>query len=226
MTDFIAQHIQTAAAYAPLWGFVFIFVFMAIESSFIPFPSEVVMIPAGFLAIRGELTTGIWYLDCIIALIVGTAGSLAGEYVNYFIAEKLGRTLLYKYGKYFFLKPETLDRAEELFRKYGDITTFVCRLLPAIRQLISIPAGLAQMKHSRFIFFTVLGAGIWNVILLGAGVYFGHLSGNMTYVELVHKGKDVISSHYGWVLAGLAVVIVVYIFVQKAVMKKKTETAA
>ena len=221
MTDQIAQHLQNASAFAPTWGFLLIFIFMAIESSFIPFPSEVVMIPAGFLALRGEMTTGIWWLDCILAVLIGTAGCLLGAYINYFLAEKLGRTLLYRYGKYFFLKPDTLQRAEEVFRKHGEITTFICRLIPGIRQVISIPAGLSQMKHKPFIIFTSLGAGIWNLILTAVGAYLGHLSKDMSYVELVHKGKQMISDHYIWLLLVLAALVGGYLLIHHKVMKKE-----
>ena len=128
MTEQIAAHLDAIAQYAPVWGFLLIFIFMTIESSFIPFPSEVVMIPAGFLAFKGQLTTGNPWIDCIIAVVVGCLGSIAGAYINYYLALKLGRTFLHKYGKYFFLKEPTLDRAEEIFRKYGELATFVCRL--------------------------------------------------------------------------------------------------
>ena len=131
MTDIIAGHIEFAASHAVVWGFIIIFIFMTIESSFIPFPSEVVMIPAGFLAYRGALTTGIPWLDLVLAVFFGLLGSLAGAYVNYYLSVWLGRPFLHKYGRYFFLSEEHLDRAEEIFRKYGDIATFVCRLLPA-----------------------------------------------------------------------------------------------
>ena len=223
MTDQIAQYLQSASAYAPAWGFLLIFLFMTIESSFIPFPSEVVMIPAGFLALRGEMTTGIWWLDSLLAILIGTAGCLAGAYVNYFLAEKLGRSLLYKYGKYFFLKPETLQRSEEVFRKHGEITTFICRLIPGIRQVISIPAGLARMKHRPFIFFTCLGAGIWNIILTGVGAYLGHISKDMSYVELVHEGKRMISDHYIWIILALVLIVGGYLLLHHKIMKNREE---
>lgn len=130
MTEIIAEHIAAFAAHAHIWGLLLIFVFMTVESSFIPFPSEVVMIPAGFLAFRGELLTGNFWLDAALAILSGTAGSLAGAYVNYYLALHLGRRALYRYGKYFFLSEKTLARAEQFFRDYGDIGTFVCRLLP------------------------------------------------------------------------------------------------
>ena len=221
MTDQIAQYLQDISIYAPAWGLLLIFIFMTIESSFIPFPSEVVMIPAGFLALRGEMATGIWWMDCILAIISGTIGCLAGAYINYFLAEKLGRSLLYKYGKYFFLKPETLQRAEEIFRNHGEITTFICRLLPGIRQVISIPAGLSRMKHKSFIIFTVLGGGIWNIILTAVGAFLGHFSRDLSYVELVHKGKQMISDHYIWLLVFLAVIIAGYLMIHHKIMKKE-----
>lgn len=224
MTEIIAENIEAVAAFAPTWGFVIIFLLMAIESSFIPFPSEVVMIPAGFLAYRGELTTGNAILDMFLAFVSGTAGSILGAYVNYYLGLKLGRPFLHKYGKYFFLKEQALDRAEEVFREHGDITTFVCRLIPAIRQLISIPAGLAKMNFKRFTFFTALGAGIWGLILLFIGYGFGCATGDMSYPEMVEKGKSLIHDNYIWILLALVILVVGYIFVHKKIMgegKKK-----
>ena len=227
MLDLIAGHLEAVAVYAPVWGFLLIFVFMAVESSFIPFPSEVVMIPAGFLAFRGELTFHSPGLDLAAAVLIGLAGSLAGAYLNYYLSLKLGRPVLYRYGKYFFLKPAMLERAEEIFRKYGELATFVCRLLPAIRQLISIPAGLSRMSLGRFSLFTGLGAGIWTLILALIGWYFGHLAGNMTAVEMVERGKKLIHDHYIWILLFLAVFVAGYLLIQHLVMRsgKKDEPA-
>ena len=145
MLETIASHLDSIAALAPTWGLVFVFVFMAIESSFVPFPSEVVMIPAGFLAARGELGLGSPLAAVSVAVVVGVAGSLAGAYVNYFLALKVGKPFLGRYGRWFFLKPAALERACEVFNRYGAATTFVCRLVPVIRQLIPIPAGIARV---------------------------------------------------------------------------------
>ena len=112
MKEFLIDHIEYAAAYAHIWGFIIVFALMTVESSFIPFPSEVVMVPAGFMACRGELMTGLPLLDLTIIILCGVLGSLAGAYVNYFLAMKLGRPVLHKYGKYFFLSPATINRAE------------------------------------------------------------------------------------------------------------------
>jgi len=221
-TEAIASHIQYFADFAgstPLLVLFFIFLFMAVESSFIPFPSEVVMIPAGFLVQRYPLPTGNHVLDLILVFLAGLAGSMAGAYVNYYLSSWIGRPFLHKYGKYFFLKEAALDRAEEIFRKYGDMATFVCRLLPAIRQLISIPAGLSHMNLIRFSCFTALGAGIWTAILTGIGYYFGHLASDMSYLDMVQKGKQLIHDHYIWILLGLVVFIAAYILIQKRIMK-------
>lgn len=219
MLDLIAGQLEAVAVYAPVWGFLLIFVFMAVESSFIPFPSEVVMIPAGFLAFRGELTFHSPALDLTMAILVGLAGSLAGAYLNYFLSLKLGRPVLYRYGKYFFLKPAMLERAEEIFRKYGELATFVCRLLPAIRQLISIPAGLSRMRLGRFTLFTALGAGLWTAVLAFAGWYCGRMTSGLTYKEMIHRGMDMVHEHYIWILIGLAALVAVYLCVQHLVMK-------
>ena len=217
-TQILINHIEIVASYAHVWGFVLVFVLMSVESSFLPFPSEVIMIPAGFLACRGELSFCVPILDLITVIILGTAGSMAGAFFNYYFALFFGRPFLYKYGKYFFVKPIILERAEELFRKYGDITTFVCRLTPVIRQFISLPAGISKMSVKRFAFFTGLGAGIWSFILAATGYYFGSLSKNMTYSDLVYRGKDLIAQNYIWIFLALVVIIVVYIFVHKKIM--------
>ena len=196
-----------------------IFILMAIESSVFPLPSEVVMIPAGFLAFRNGLTFGDPLLDCAIAVICGAFGSLAGAYFNYFMALWLGRPFLYKFGKYFFLKPKNLERCEEVFREYGEIATFVCRLVPGIRHLISLPAGLAKMNHFRFSFFTVIGAGIWCAILLAIGYYLGSLSKDMTYRDLVHKGIQILHHNYGWMFICLAVIVGFYALIHHMIMK-------
>lgn len=225
MTEFVGEHLQWAATHAAIWGFLFIFVFMTIESSFIPFPSEVVMIPAGVLVYRCELTFANATLDGTIAIVLAILGSLLGAWINYILALKLGRPFLYTYGKYFFLKPVALKRSEEIFCEYGDMATLVCRLLPAIRQLISIPAGLAKMSPWRFSLFTSIGAGAWSMILLGIGIYIGHLSDGSSYTQMVEEGKTIIKGNMIILIAVLAFVSVAYVMVHKRVMKsKKDET--
>ncbi len=148
------------------FGYLGIMGLMAIESSAIPFPSEVVMPPAGYLAYQGRMN--IW-----LAFASGLTGSLIGAYANYFVAQRVGRWFFIRYGRWFLLKEQTLVRAERYFAEHGEITTFVGRLLPAIRQLISIPAGLANMRLDKFAFYTGLGAGIWCAVLLAIGWLIG-----------------------------------------------------
>jgi len=159
MIDWI---VQTVGAL----GYVGIFVMMFLESSFFPFPSEVVMIPAGYLASKGEMS--LW-----IAIIMGISGSIAGALFNYYLAIKLGRKLLLRYGHYIFFTPETLDKVENFFKKHGSFSTLSGRLIPVVRQYISLPAGLARMHLGLFCLYTGLGAGIWVSILALLGYYFG-----------------------------------------------------
>lgn len=220
MLETIASHLDSIAALAPTWGLLFIFVFMAIESSFIPFPSEVVMIPAGFLAARGELGSAP-ALALSLAILVGLLGSLAGAYANYFLALWVGKPFLEKYGKYFFIKPEPLARACEVFNQYGAATTFVCRLVPVIRQLISIPAGISKMPLVSFTFFTGLGAGIWTAILAAVGYALGRSAGDISYLELCTRGKAMAAHHLPSVILGAAVLVALYQVASKLVMKRK-----
>ena len=220
MLDQLASHLDTFAALAPLWGYAFIFAFMAIESSFVPFPSEIVMLPAGFLAARGELSLHAPVPDLVLAVLVGLAGSLAGAYFNYFLSRWLGEPFLRRYGKWFFVKPEALDRAEEVFNRYGAVTTFVCRLIPVIRQLISIPAGLSGMPLGKFTLFTGLGAGIWTAVLAATGYALGRTAGDITYLELVHKGKALIDAHLVWIILGGLALAAIYIFISRRVMRR------
>ena len=221
MLDTIASHLDAIAALAPVWGYALIFLFMAVESSFIPFPSEVVMIPAGVLAARGELTLHSAPFDLVLACAVGLLGSIAGAYFNYWLSSRLGKPFLEKYGKWFFVKPAALERACEVFNQYGAATTFACRLIPVIRQLISIPAGLARMPLAKFTLFTGLGAGIWTTILALVGYGLGRTAGDISYVELVHLGKDKINANLPWVIIGAIVLAAAYIAVSKLVMRRR-----
>ena len=219
MIETLAASLDQIAALAPTWGLVFIFVFMAVESSFIPFPSEVVMIPAGFLAARGELT-GAPATALVLAIAVGLLGSLAGAYVNYFLALWVGRPFLERYGRWLFIKPEPLARACEVFNRYGAATTFVCRLVPVIRQLISIPAGIARMKLGSFTLFTGLGAGLWTAILALVGFGLGRTAGDITYLELVTRGKALAGANLPWVILGALVLVGAYVAASRLVMRR------
>ncbi len=147
-------------------GYPGIIFLMAVESSLIPFPSELVMPPAGYLIHEGRMT---WAL----VILSGVTGSMLGALFNYYLAYFLGRPFFLRYGKYFFLKPEHLEKTERFFARHGEITTFVGRLIPVVRQLISLPAGVARMPVGKFAFYTGLGAGIWVVVLTVVGWLVG-----------------------------------------------------
>ena len=147
-------------------GYFGIFALMFLESTFFPFPSEVIIIPAGYLAFQGNM-------DLSLIILIGTLGSVAGAVFNYYFAIFFGRKFLLRYGKYFFVSPQTLDKLEQFFTNHGELSTFNGRLIPGIRQLISLPAGLARMNMSRFILYSALGAGIWVVVLALIGYFLG-----------------------------------------------------
>jgi len=159
IVDFIVQTVGDL-------GYAGIFIMMFLESTFFPFPSEVVMIPAGYLVYKGEM-------NMLVVLLCGITGSLAGALFNYYLAIYVGRSILIRYGRYFFIKESTIIKAENFFAKHGHISTFSGRLIPAVRQLISFPAGLARMNLLSFTIYTTLGATIWVVILTLLGYYIG-----------------------------------------------------
>ncbi len=227
MLETIASYVQICADHAPVWGFAMIFVFMTIESSFIPFPSEVVMIPAGFLAYRCELGVSSPILGLIISVLVGAVGSLAGAYVNYYLSLKAGKPFLEKYGKYVFIKRESLDRSCQLFNKYGASTTFICRLIPCVRQLISIPAGLSKMPLWSFSLYTTMGAGLWSAILAAVGYFLAQNVGSEMadnpdfYRDLVMRGADLASKNMPWIIGGVVVLVLLRFIVSKLLSKRR-----
>ena len=147
-------------------GYAGIFILMFLESTFFPFPSEIVMIPAGYLVYKGEM-------NLFMVLFCGISGSLIGALFNYFLAIKLGRILLIKYGRYVLISEQTIKRMDDFFLNHGHISTFSGRLIPGVRQLISFPAGLAKMNLFTFCLYTSLGAAIWVIILTALGYYIG-----------------------------------------------------
>ncbi len=157
---------QTIVQYIGDMGYWGIFLLMFLESTFFPFPSEVIMIPAGYLAYQGEMNVA-------LVVFIGILGSLLGALFNYYLAMHFGRKFILKYGKYFFIKEETLEKLEVFFTKHGELSTFNGRLIPGIRQLISLPAGLAKMNIAKFSLYSALGAGIWVVVLVSLGYLLG-----------------------------------------------------
>jgi len=157
---------NTIVGYIGDMGYWGIFLLMFLESTFFPFPSEIIMIPAGYLAYKGDM-------NLYMVIFMGILGSVAGALLNYYLAKSFGRAFILRYGKYFFIKEETLDKLEAFFSKHGEVSTFTGRLIPGIRQLISLPAGLARMHIGKFSAYTALGAGIWVVVLVLLGYLVG-----------------------------------------------------
>lgn len=190
-----------------------IILFMTIESSFIPFPSEVVMIPAAYMAAE----TGEMSFPMIITC--GSIGALLGALINYILARTLGRPIVYafansRFGHMCLIDAAKVEKAEKYFDKYGAVSTLIGRMIPAIRQLISIPAGLAKMNILPFMLYTTIGATVWNSILVGIGYAF---HSTMPKQELI----DIIA-HYSHIIGIIAIVLVIALiafFIYKGVKK-------
>jgi len=167
----MTEVISLLLAFSAKIGYAGIVLLMAIESSFIPFPSEIVIPPAAYLASQGEL-------NIFLVIISGIIGSLLGALINYYIALTLGRGVVYylanhRIANLLLINEVKIKKAEDFFLKYGNMSTFIGRLIPAIRQLISIPAGFSRMDIKDFLFFTFLGSTSWIIILALIGYYFG-----------------------------------------------------
>lgn len=181
-------------------GYPGIVLLMAIESSILPLPSELVMPPAGYLAAKGQMNP--W-----IAIAAGTLGSVLGALANYGLAVLVGEPVLRRYGKYVLVSEHKLDKTEAFFRRHGEISTFVGRLLPVIRHLISIPAGISRMALARFVLFTGLGAGIWCGIL----TYLGWLIGRHGQEVSAAIGPYVHRVFLTYILPAVVVLVVTYV---------------
>jgi membrane protein DedA with SNARE-associated domain len=168
---------QVITWYSAHMSYASITALMAVESSFIPFPSEVVIPPAAFVAGQPDsvlCTTGNYPVDVLLIILFGTLGAMIGAIINYGLSVWLGRIVIYKFadsrlGHMCLLSSEKIQRAEAYFREKGNVSTFVGRFIPGIRQLISIPAGLSRMHFGAFLWWTFLGAFIWNCILAVLG---------------------------------------------------------
>lgn len=192
--------------------------FMAIESSFIPFPSEVIVPPAAWKSM--DPASG---MSFVLVIVFATAGADIGALINYYLAKWLGRPIIYRFadsriGHMCLIDRAAVEKAEEFFRKHGAASTFFGRLVPAVRQLISIPAGLAGMRLDKFLLYTTLGAGVWNTVLafIGWGIY--RYTDYKTTMD-VYQQATKYSSEIGHVLLALAVVVVAFL-IYKGIKKK------
>lgn len=191
-------------------NYLFVFVFMVIESSFIPFPSEVVVPPAAYLACTN---TGAGSdMNVFVVVLLATLGALVGAFINYFLALWIGRPVVYAFadsrvGHILMINREKVEKAEAYFDKHGAISTFIGRLIPAIRQLISIPAGISKMNIGQFAIFTTLGALVWNGVLGALGYW---LSTTVSPDQLFEKVEEY-NRYLTWVGYGIAVICVIFI---------------
>ena len=207
------------AWYSAHMNYASITALMAVESSFIPFPSEVVIPPAAFVAGQPEsvlCATGNYFVDVLFIVLFGTLGAMIGAIINYGLSVWLGRLIIYKFadsrlGHMCLLSSEKLERAEAYFREKGNVSTFIGRFIPGIRQLISIPAGLSRMHFGAFLWWTFLGAFVWNCILAALGYI---AAGQMDLIkEYSHELSVAIL-----VLFGL---VIVYFIVKRLLNVKK-----
>lgn len=224
MLDMILTLMPTASdifswfvEHADYW---FVFLFMVIESSFIPFPSEVVVPPAVYLACTNSGAGAA--MDPIMVVVFATAGALVGAFINYYIALWVGRPLVYRFadsrlGHACLLDSAKVNKAEAYFDKHGAASTFFGRLIPAIRQLISIPAGIARMNVGMFALFTTLGALTWNIIL---GLLGWWLAETVPYDQLLPQIEKY-NSYLTW--AGLALGLICVLVIVRNVMKAKKQ---
>lgn len=203
-------------------SYLFVFLFMTVESSFIPFPSEVVVPPAAYLACTN---TGVG-ADMNIWLVItfATLGALCGAFINYYLSLWVGRPLVYRFadsrlGHAFLIDREKVDKAERYFDEHGAISTFIGRLIPAIRQLISIPAGLARMNVGTFAIFTGLGALVWNSILAALGYW---LSTTVSPAMLFEKVEEY-NKYLTWAGYGIGVLCIIFILYQAFKKKEQKE---
>ena len=197
-----------------------VLLFMAIESSFIPFPSEVIVPPAAWLAM-GESST----MNIFLVVVFATIGADIGALVNYWLARWLGRPVVYKFanskfGHLCLINEEKVKHAEEYFRQHGKSSTFFGRLVPAVRQLISIPAGLAKMKMGPFLLYTTLGAGFWNTILAVIGYAIFKSFPDYQDPEQVSELAKTYSHEIGYAILGIAAIVIGYFIVKKMLKKR------
>ena len=191
-------------------NYTFVFVFMVIESSFIPFPSEVVVPPAAYLACTNAGAGA--GMNVFLVVLIATLGALVGAFINYYLALWIGRPVVYafadsKVGHMLLINKEKVQKAEDYFDRHGAISTFVGRLIPAIRQLISIPAGIARMNVLQFAIFTFLGALVWNSVLGALGYWLAEtVSPDQLFDKVEEYNRYLTMAGYG-----LAIICLIFI---------------
>lgn len=201
--------VNTLLAVIGGFGYLGVFVLMTIESSFIPLPSEIIVPPAAYLAATGQM-------NIFLVILFGVLGSMAGATVNYWLARYLGRLLVYelvekKWARFFLLTKKNVEHAEKYFLNYGEVSTFLGRLVPGIRHLISLPAGFVKMNYWSFLFYTFLGSTIWVSILAVLGYYFG-------------ANQNVLKQYYGEITLAVILFVLIALLIIYILKKKKKLT--
>jgi membrane protein DedA with SNARE-associated domain len=185
-------------------GYLGIFIGMFIESTLIPIPSELILIPAGIAASQN-------IMDIYVIIIVGVLGNLSGAVFSYYLAASIGRRILFHIGKYFFIKPTTIIKVEEFFNNHGPISVFIGRLIPGIRHFISLPAGVAKMNIKSFCFYTMAGSAIWATILSFLGFLIG-------------QNQGLIKKHLSEIAVGCTLTCALIVITYISYKNKKTKT--
>lgn len=183
LAEWFEHIVQWLVAFVEHLGVLGIFIMTFLESTFMPIPSEITMLPAGYLIQQGKL-------DLLPVLVASIAGTVGGAYFNYLIAKHFGRGLFLRFGKYFFMTPEKLTKLESFFAKHGPISMFTGRLIPGLRHYISFPAGLAQMDVKKFIIYTALGGALWMCVLIALGYHIG-------------ANKELMVTYMPWIKLGI-----------------------
>lgn len=209
----VSDWFNAAYLFQVVWdhmNYFYVFLFMTIESSFIPFPSEIVVPPAAYIAAT-EGTMSVWGVA-----VASTAGALCGSIINYLLALWLGRPLVYAFagsrlGSALMVTPDKVDKAEKYFDKHGGMSTFIGRLIPVIRQLISIPAGLSRMNFAKFCLFTTAGAAIWNVVLCWLGWFLAQTVGkDELFAQIEHYNGYL--TVVGFAIGALCIIYILWNF--------------
>jgi membrane protein DedA with SNARE-associated domain len=190
-TSWLEQAIHWLVSVVDQLGVVGIFVMTFLESTFAPIPSEMTMIPAGYLVQQGKM-------NLIAVLIASITGTIGGACFNYWIAKHFGRSLFLRFGKYFFMTPQKLEKLEVFFAKHGAISMFTGRLIPGLRHYISFPAGLARMPFKPFLLYTALGGALWMVVLITLGYHIG-------------KNQELVASYMPMIKLGIVAFVVVVV---------------
>ena len=212
MLEFIPLAIFDAGAFFEWFidnaNYLFVFIFMVIESSFIPFPSEIVVPPAAYLACTsGEISIS-------FVVLLATMGAIGGALINYGLSVWIGRPIVYRFadsrlGHACLIDRAKVENAERYFEKHGAVSTFIGRLIPAVRQLISIPAGLSRMNLGKFTIYTGLGAGVWNIVLASLGWWLGTMVSREALLESINKYNHYLT-YAGLALGAFCVAYIAY----------------